>query len=160
MLFLEKPWKTNILLFYIPFYLFQVFLSSYSLLLTIFLHPSRTSIFLRRPKSCQFWPFIFFCLIFVKIYLSLTVCQMYNKTCIWHMFLLCNRSIVLNVSSRDRSLIPGSGRSPGGGDGSLFQYCCRENPMHRGATVHMVQRIVHYWAFEHTTQFVQDLKIS
>ena len=35
--------------------------------------------------------------------------------------------------------IPGSGRSPGGGNGNPFQYCCLENPMDRGAgraTVH------------------------
>ena len=35
--------------------------------------------------------------------------------------------------------IPGSGRSPGEGNGNLFQYFCLENPMDRGAwraTVH------------------------
>ena len=35
--------------------------------------------------------------------------------------------------------IPGSGRSPGEGSGSLLQYSCLENPMDRGAwwaTVH------------------------
>ena len=30
-------------------------------------------------------------------------------------------------------LIPGSGRSPGGGNGNLLQYFCLENPMDRGA---------------------------
>ena len=29
--------------------------------------------------------------------------------------------------------IPGSGRSPGGGNGNRFQYSCLENPMNRGA---------------------------
>ena len=29
-------------------------------------------------------------------------------------------------------LIPGSGRSPGGGNGNLLQYSCLENPMDRG----------------------------
>ena len=29
--------------------------------------------------------------------------------------------------------ITGSGRTPGGGNGSLFQYPCQENPMDRGA---------------------------
>ena len=28
-----------------------------------------------------------------------------------------------------QSLIPGSGRSPGGGNGNLLQYSCLENPM-------------------------------
>ena len=34
---------------------------------------------------------------------------------------------------RDLSLIPGSGRSPGGGHDNLIQYSCLENPMGRGA---------------------------
>ena len=41
----------------------------------------------------------------------------------------------------DASLIPGSGRSPGGGHGKPLPYSCLENPMNRGtwqATVHGV----------------------
>ena len=34
---------------------------------------------------------------------------------------------------RDEGLIPGSGRSPGGGHGNPFQYSCLENPMDREA---------------------------
>ena len=34
---------------------------------------------------------------------------------------------------RDMGLIPGSGRSPGGGHGNPLQYSCLENPMDRGA---------------------------
>ena len=34
---------------------------------------------------------------------------------------------------RDMGLIPGSGRSPGGGNGNPLQYSCLENPMDRGA---------------------------
>ena len=34
---------------------------------------------------------------------------------------------------RDADLIPGLGRSPGGGHGSPLQYSCLENPMGRGA---------------------------
>ena len=33
----------------------------------------------------------------------------------------------------DQSLIPGSGRSPGEGNGSPLQYSCLENPIDRGA---------------------------
>ena len=33
---------------------------------------------------------------------------------------------------RDASLIPGLGRSPGGGHGNPLQYPCQENPMDRG----------------------------
>ena len=35
--------------------------------------------------------------------------------------------------SDDAGLIPGSGRSPGGGHGNPLQYSCLENPMDRGA---------------------------
>ena len=34
---------------------------------------------------------------------------------------------------RDVGSIPGSGRSPGGGNGNPLQYSCLENPMGRGA---------------------------
>ena len=40
--------------------------------------------------------------------------------------------------------IPGSGRSPGGGNGNLLQYFSLENPMNRGAwwsTVHGVAEL-------------------
>ena len=43
----------------------------------------------------------------------------------------------------DSDLIPGSGRSPGEGDGNLLPYSCLENPMDRGAgwaTVHRVAK--------------------
>ena len=35
--------------------------------------------------------------------------------------------------ARDVDLIPGSGRSPGGGQSNPLQYSCLENPMDRGA---------------------------
>ena len=35
--------------------------------------------------------------------------------------------------ARDAGLIPGSGRSPGVGNGAPLQYSCLENPMDRGA---------------------------
>ena len=44
---------------------------------------------------------------------------------------------------RDAGLIPGLGRSPGGGHGNPLQYSCLENPMDRGAwwaTVHEVAK--------------------
>ena len=45
--------------------------------------------------------------------------------------------------TRDAGLIPGSGRSPGGGHRNPLQYSCLENPMDRGAwraTVHRVTK--------------------
>ena len=35
--------------------------------------------------------------------------------------------------AEDPGLIPGSGRSPGAGNGNTLQYSCRENSMPRGA---------------------------
>ena len=35
--------------------------------------------------------------------------------------------------ARDVGLIPGLGRSPGGGNDNPLQYSCLENPMDRGA---------------------------
>ena len=46
----------------------------------------------------------------------------------------------------DLGSIPGSGRSPGEGNGNPLQYSCLENPMDRGAwrpTVHGVARVGH-----------------
>ena len=45
--------------------------------------------------------------------------------------------------TRDSSLIPGSGRSPGEGNGNPLQYSCLENPMDGGvwrATVNGVAK--------------------
>ena len=42
---------------------------------------------------------------------------------------------------RDVDLIPGSGRSPGEGNGNPLQYSCLENPMERGAWWATVHRI-------------------
>ena len=39
----------------------------------------------------------------------------------------------LPSSAEDTGLIPGWGRSPGGGNGNQLQYSCLENPMDRGA---------------------------
>ena len=52
----------------------------------------------------------------------------------------------------DLGWIPGSGRSPGEGNGNPLQYSCLENPMDRGAwwaTAHGVARVRHDLAFEH-----------
>ena len=35
--------------------------------------------------------------------------------------------------ARDADSIPGSGRSPGGGNSNPLQYSCMENPLDRGA---------------------------
>ena len=46
----------------------------------------------------------------------------------------------------DPGSIPGSGKSPGEGNGNLLQYSCLENPTDRGAwqaTVHRATRVGH-----------------
>ena len=48
-----------------------------------------------------------------------------------------------DCNAGDLGLIPGLGRSPGGGNDNLLQYSCLENPMVRGAwqaTVHGVTK--------------------
>ena len=54
------------------------------------------------------------------------------------------------VDKRDVSLIPGSGISPGGGNGSPLQYSCLENPMDRGAWWVTVHRVTELHATEGT----------
>ena len=39
----------------------------------------------------------------------------------------------LSANAGDAGSIPGSGRSPGGGNGNPLQYSCLGNPMDRGA---------------------------
>ena len=46
---------------------------------------------------------------------------------------------------RDTGLIPGSGRSPRGGNGNLLQYSCLENPMDRGTWWAIVHRVAKNW---------------
>ena len=46
---------------------------------------------------------------------------------------------------RDVGLIPGSGRSPGGGHGNSLQYSFLENPISRGAWRAIVHRMVMSW---------------
>ena len=45
----------------------------------------------------------------------------------------------------DVGLIPGSGRSPGEGDGYLLRYSCLENPMDRGAWWATVSGVAKSW---------------
>ena len=46
---------------------------------------------------------------------------------------------------RDAGLIPGLGKSPGGGRGNRLQYSCLENPMYRGARWATVHRVAKTW---------------
>ena len=52
-------------------------------------------------------------------------------------------------SAGDAGLIPGSGRSPGGGNGSPLQYSCLGKPMDRGAWWATVPGIAEWDVTEH-----------
>ena len=54
--------------------------------------------------------------------------------------------MVKNPAAGDEIWVPGSGRSPGGGNGNPLQYSCLENPMDRGA----------WWAIVHGMAKVSD----
>ena len=61
-------------------------------------------------------------------------------------------SVVKNLSaiagdSGDAGLIPGLGRSPGGGNGNLLQYSCQENPVDRGAWQATVHGVAKSWTW-------------
>ena len=62
----------------------------------------------------------------------------------WWVWRNCLRIVCLQC--KRLGLIPGSGRSPGEGNGNPLQYSCLENSMERGAwqvTVHDVARVRH-----------------
>ena len=63
-----------------------------------------------------------------------------NAVCVTMQYvLLCRASLVAQTvkasvcNAGDWGSIPGSGRSPGEGNGNPLQYSCLENPMDRGA---------------------------
>ena len=57
---------------------------------------------------------------------------------------LAVKSLPANAGDlRDTGLIPGLGRSPGGGHGNLFRYPCLENLMDKGAWWVTVHRVAH-----------------
>ena len=61
----------------------------------------------------------------------------------WNGILYFNPGHLHTVDPGDEGSIPGSGRSPGGGNGNPLQYSCLENAMDRGAwqaTVHGVAK--------------------
>ena len=58
------------------------------------------------------------------------------------------KNLLANVEDiRDVGLIPGSGRSPGGGHGNPLQYSCPENTTDRGA----------WWAIVHGVTKESDM---
>ena len=52
----------------------------------------------------------------------------------------------LPANAGDKGSIPGSGRSPGGGNGNSLQYSCLENPVNRGDWWAAVHGVAQCWA--------------
>ena len=56
------------------------------------------------------------------------------------------KSLPVNTGDiKDVGLIPGSGRSPGGGHGNPLQYSCLENPMDRAAYQAAFHKVTKSW---------------
>ena len=84
-----------------------------------------------------------------SLFLSGALCVSSKATCFVVKYTLSKGfpggSVVKNLFSNSghASLIPGSGRSPGEGNGNTLQYSCLENPMDSAAwqaTVHRVTK--------------------
>ena len=58
---------------------------------------------------------------------------------------------------RDKGLIPGLGRFPGGGNGYPLQYSYLENPMDRGAWLATVHGVAQSWTRLSTHTHTHDL---
>ena len=58
----------------------------------------------------------------------------------------------------DLGLIPGLGRSPGGGHGNPLQYFCLENPMDRGAWWAKIHRVEKSWARQKQLSTQRELR--
>ena len=96
--------------------------------------------------------------------------QIWLVYCLSLSLLICNTApqaalVVKNPCAsagdkRDLGLVPGLGRSPGGGHGKTFQYSCLENPMDRGvwwATIHKITNSrTHAHSMELMTSLSQD----
>ena len=65
-------------------------------------------------------------------------------------------------NTRDTGLIPGSGRSPGEGNGNPLQYSCLENSVDRGVRWATVHRVAKSWTrlsnVAHTHRWVKRYK--
>ena len=57
-----------------------------------------------------------------------------------------------SANARDTGLIPGTGRSPGGGNGNPLQYFCLENSVDRGASWARVRGVAESWTQLSTAQ--------
>ena len=75
---------------------------------------------------------VFYCF-FLCVFAGLTFIFKWNSTCVNLDFPGGSDSKVSAYNVEDMGSIPGSGRSPGEGNGNPLQYSCLENPMDGGA---------------------------
>ena len=73
------------------------------------------------------------------------------------------RNLPANVGDiRDKDLILGLGKSPGGGHGNSLQYSCLENPKDRGAWWAVVHRVAKSWTrlkdLAHSTELLYNVR--
>ena len=69
---------------------------------------------------------------------------MCDSLCLWG-FISSSDSKASACSGGDLGLIPGSGKSPGEGNGNPLQYSCLENSMDRGAWWAVVHGVSKSW---------------
>ena len=92
-------------------------------------------------------------MLILSVNLASPCCCLVAKSCpnLWQPHGLSSFDKETACNAGDLGLIPGSGRSPGEGNGNPLQYSCLENPMDRGAwqsTVHGVARVGHNLAIK------------
>ena len=103
-------------------------------------------------------------------------CDGSRKRSLWEVIVPWGRNLTNGISALggaevkasacnvgDLSSIPGSGRSPGEGNGNPLQYSCLENPKDRGAwcaTVHGSQRVGHDWATSLSFTLLEETNVS
>ena len=89
-----------------------------------------------------------FCVFFSQFLLPCVLIELFHCLSYWDncvpQWLNSNASA---CNAGDLGLIPGWGRSPGGGNGNPFQYSCLENPMDRGVWWTTVHGLLKSWTW-------------
>ena len=83
---------------------------------------------------------------------KLQLCSCHMEYCWASQVVLVVKNLLASAvdSGRDVGSIPGSGKSPGEGNGNPLQYCCLENRIDRGAWQATVHRVAESHTIEET----------
>ena len=91
-------------------------------------------------------------------------CKWFDTAFVWYRASLWLRCKESTSSAGDPGSVPGSGRSPGGGNGNPLQYPCLENPMDGGAWQAIqsmgLQRFGHDWVTSIFFCVILDFKVK